>query len=111
MSEQKQTSTERVKAHLERKKERKQLLAKQGYVEIPLIVKSEQVFIIENSAKMLKTNASNLLHLITQAAIQELCQRHDDILTRHAEAKMELLRAWSEENPELFEKIYDEVGG
>lgn len=92
MTEKKQTSTERVKAHQARKKARKEALAKIGFTEIPLLVRKDQVFSIENAAKMLKKPAGLLLHSITQPAIIKLCQKHDEILTRNAEAEFKWLR-------------------
>lgn len=91
MTEQKQTSTERVKAHQARKKEFKQALANKGYTEVALIVKKDQVFKINNAAKMLKTSAPQLLYRITQQAIAEFCQKHDDILIRNALSHNEML--------------------
>lgn len=91
MTEQKQTSTERVKAYQARKKEFKQALANKGYVEVALIVKEDQVFKINNAAKMLKKPAPQLLYSITQRAIAEFCQKHDDILIHNALAQNQWL--------------------
>jgi hypothetical protein len=103
MTGQKQTSTERVKAHLARKKEHKQLLASKGLVEVPLIVKIDQVIKIENAAKMLKTSEPQLLYSITQRPIAELCQEHDNILIRNSQAKMEMLSAFAAKNSDFVE--------
>jgi hypothetical protein len=111
MTEQKQTSTERVKAHLARKKERKLLLASKGFVEVPLIVRADQVFKIENAAKMIGKNASALLYSITQPEILKLCQRHDEILIHNAQAEMEYLRDFYKENKELIEECLKESEG
>jgi len=104
MTAEKQTSTARVKAHLARKKERKQLLASKGLMEVPLIVKIDQVFTIENAAKMTRRRAPELLYSITQPAICQLCQKHDEILANNAQVRMEKVLAWIEENPELIEE-------
>lgn len=95
MTGQKQTSTERVKAHQARQKELKQALGDKGFTTINLIVKKDQVFKINNAAKMLKKNPQQLLYSITQPAIVELCQKHDDILIRNARAEMEMLSTFT----------------
>ncbi|MDP1614892.1 MAG: hypothetical protein Q8L68_03765 [Methylococcales bacterium] len=106
--EPKQTSTERVKAHQARKKERKQYLASKGFIEVPLIVKVDQVFKIENAAKMTGKSASELLFLATQSAVRKLCEKHDEILNNKARYQMEKVFTFIDENPELIERLIKE---
>jgi hypothetical protein len=94
--EQKQTSTERVKAHQARQKQFKQALDEKGYTTVSLIIKKDQVFRINNSTKMLNMSAPQILHSITQGAIAEFCQKHDDILIRNAQAELEMLGVFAE---------------
>jgi hypothetical protein len=105
MNDQKQTSTERVKAHQARAKERKQLLSEKGLVEISLIVSKDEVSKIKAMAKMMKINEAKLLHVVTQPAIKDLCQRHDDIFIRRYEEQERLRQEWCDNNPELLKEL------
>ena len=105
MNNQKQTSTERVKAHQARNKERKQLLANKGLVEISLIVHKDQFFQIKNAAKMTQVSDAKLLYVVTQPAIKKLCKAHDQILIRRGEEQERLRQEWCDNNPELLKEL------
>ena len=105
MNNQKQTSTERVKAHQSRAKERKRLLDDKGLIEISLIVTKDQISKIKAVAKMTEVNEVKLLYAITQPAIKDLCQRHDDIFIRRYEEQDRLRQEWSDNNPELLKEL------
>ncbi len=104
MSDQKQTSTERVKAFQARAKERKQQLDDKGLVEVLLIVTKDQVSKIKSVAKMSKVNEARLLHALAQPAIKDLCQRHDDMFIRRYEERDRQLQELMN-SPELIEEL------
>jgi hypothetical protein len=54
---------------------------------------------------MQKINDARLLHAITQPAIKDLCQRHDDTFIRMQKEHDKLREEWIINNAELLEQL------